>query len=199
MPKRNIIKQYAPNSYYHIYSRCISNIFDENTKAMFLNIIKTLLSPKITEYELGRRYPNFHSEIELLAFAIIPNHFHLLIYQKNTNDISKFMQALLTRFTINYNRIHKHRGTIFESTYLAKLIDNDAHLRHISRYIHLNPANWQSGHDSSLHYYSGQKHASWINPQKILDLLPTYNAYLKFLNDYDPSTDNQFSDIEPSD
>jgi len=199
MPKRNAIKTYSNNSYYHVYARSSSAIFNEATKAIFLNIIKTLLSPEISKDKLGRPYPNFHGQIELLTFAIMPNHFHLLIYQVDKDNLEKFMRSLMTRFVAQYNHRHNLKGSLFQSRYLAKLIDNDAHLYHISRYIHLNPTNWQTGRDSSLSYYSGQKHANWINPRRILDLFPTYDAYLKFLNDYDPKADQQFSDIEPND
>ena len=186
MPKRNAIKQYAPNSYYHIYTRANNkiSIFNSKTTTIFLNIAKLLLSSEQQSDKFGRPYPNFHSQIELLAYAIMPNHFHLLVFQKNELDMEKLMRSLMTRFSITYNKTHNHTGRVFESRYLAKRIETDAQLYHISRYIHLNPTDWQSGRNTSLNYYSGKYHANWINPRKILQLFPSYTAYLKFLKSY---------------
>ncbi|HEY4714156.1 MAG TPA: hypothetical protein VIH30_07975, partial [Aquirhabdus sp.] len=83
MPSKHVVKEYAPDSYYHIYSRGVEKrqiFLDEKDFAVFLNMLKRYLSP-VGAFDLSRReYPNFANQIELNAYCLMQNHFHLLIY-----------------------------------------------------------------------------------------------------------------------
>jgi putative transposase len=193
-------KLYAPESYYHIYSRGINKqpiFLSDKDHDVFLSLLKRYLSDEPQHNPNGRVYPNYRGQIELLTFALMPNHFHLLVYQTDERAIEQFMRSLMTSYSKYFNHAHKRVGPVFQSRYLAKLISNDAHLYHISRYIHLNPANWRSSPLTSLDFYTGKRHANWIDPRKILDLFPSIDAYMKYLEDYNPAEDEQYPDIEP--
>ena len=127
MPSRNSIKQYVNNSYYHIYNRGVEKrliFLDAQDYAVFLSYLKEYLTPK-NEQELRQklsdpntsykekdkilkllRLNNFYGEITLLAYCLMPNHFHFFIKQKSAVSIDKFMQSLSTRYTMYFNCKH---------------------------------------------------------------------------------------------
>jgi len=188
MPSKNSIKQYAAESYYHIYNRGVAKqiIFAETDDyVVFLSLLKRYLSLTPLTDKQGRKYPNYSKDIELLAFCLMPNHFHLLIYQ---GDDSKAMEALMrsviTSYSGYFNRKYKRVGHLFQGAYKASRIDDEAYLQHISRYIHLNPKDWQAYEWSSLPYYLDQKQADWLLPAKILDIFEG-ESYKDFVADYE--------------
>ena len=188
MPSRNIIKLDVPDSYYHIYARGVSKsaIFNnDKDKAVFLNLLKRYLSSDKEYDKRNHQYPNYSKSIELLAFCLMNNHFHMLIYQKDEGAMTGLMKSLLTSYSRYFNKKYNRSGPLFESRYKATNIDSDSYLHHISRYIHLNSKNWSSYSFSSLPYYSGNSNAEWVKPQKILDLFKDKNEYLSFVADYE--------------
>lgn len=66
----------------------------------------------------------------------------------------------------------------------ASMINQDAYLEHISRYIHLNPPNYRNYEWSSLPYYLGNKQAGWVKPGRILELFVD-DDYASFVADYE--------------
>jgi REP element-mobilizing transposase RayT len=73
-----------------------------------------------------------------LAWAIIPNHFHLLL-RTGATPISSVMRSLLTGYAIYFNRRHRRSGHLFQNRYKSILCQEDAYLLELVRYIHLNP------------------------------------------------------------
>jgi putative transposase len=80
------------------------------------------------------------------AFALMPNHVHLLITPHNADALAKTMQSLGRRYAQYFNQQHHRSGTIWEGRYRSSLIDPDYFLR-CQRYIELNPV--RSGFESS--------------------------------------------------
>ncbi len=188
MPTRNAIKQYAEERYYHIYSRGVARqkIFhDDRDYAVFLNLFKRYLSPKNMVSKEGFRYPSYTNRLTLLCFCLMPNHFHLLIYQDDSTAITDFMRSLLTSYSMYYNRRYKRTGPLFEGRYKASLIDDEVYLEHISRYIHLNPKQWRTYPYSSIPYFIDGRQAEWINPQPIMAIFnASADEYRSFVEDY---------------
>lgn len=77
--------------------------------------------------------------IDILAFCLMPNHFHLCV-RKNAEGatLAKFMQRLNLWHARQYNSKHGVRGRLNESRYRAKIVDSDSYLINLVRYIHLN-------------------------------------------------------------
>ena len=75
--------------------------------------------------------------IEVYAWALIPNHFHLLIKTKN-RPLSSSMSKLLTGYVVNFNRRHKRYGHLFQNRYKSIVCQEDTYSRELVRYIHLN-------------------------------------------------------------
>src|SRR3989344_4059724 len=104
MPAKNAIKQYLKGGYYHLYKRGVEKrltFMDEQDYGVLLSYLKEYLLPKdlkslherladstITSQERDKilkklRLNNFTEEITLLAYCLMPNHFHLFIKQKS--------------------------------------------------------------------------------------------------------------------
>jgi putative transposase len=66
-----------------------------------------------------------------------------LLEQNKTNGIAKFMQKLGTGYTMSFNKKYKRKGTLFQSTYNAILINKQNHFLNLPYYIHLNPLDIQ--------------------------------------------------------
>ncbi|MBU1104307.1 transposase [Candidatus Parcubacteria bacterium] len=77
--------------------------------------------------------------IDILAYCLMPNHFHFLLRQKRPNGIALFLANFQNSYTRYFNTRKKRRGPIFLTQFKAKLIKNEGQLLHVSRYIHLNP------------------------------------------------------------
>ncbi|MEK9143281.1 MAG: transposase [Patescibacteria group bacterium] len=215
MPAKNIIKSYVPDGYYHVYNRGVNkaDIFlDEKDYRVFLSYLATALTPK-DEKKLKAmlldgsrsykdreeaakllRLKNFTGRIDLLAYVLMPNHFHFLLKQKEEADMTAFLQAVMTRFTMYENRRHKRVGPVFQGAYKAVLITDEEQLMHVSRYIHRNPFSLEGSHPwrlqpSSYPNYLGDIHQEWVKPAEILSYFSkaktgflSYKAFVEYEN-----------------
>lgn len=77
--------------------------------------------------------------VDILAFCLMPNHFHFLLRQLQDKGISKFLGNLQNSYTRYFNTKNELDGPLFLDQFKAKLILTDEQLIHVSRYIHLNP------------------------------------------------------------
>ncbi len=182
MPSKNVIKRYDAPAFYHVYNRGAGGqkiFIDDADRAKFLHLIQryTIGVPEESE----DHYPQF--DIEVVAYCLMGNHFHLLLFQENdTTQITGFMRSLGTAYAMYFNRRHKLCGHLFQEIYRASHISDDAYLAHISRYIHLNPPKYKTYIWSSLPDYLGRRTTEWLAPQRVLDVTPA--AYMEFLEDY---------------
>lgn len=72
------------------------------------------------------------------AWALIPNHFHLLL-ETGLMPISLMMQKLLTGYATTFNLRHRRHGHLFQNRYKSILCQEETYLLELVRYIHLNP------------------------------------------------------------
>ncbi len=75
--------------------------------------------------------------MDIYAWALMPNHFHILCKPKNF-PLSAGMRKLLTGYVINFNGRHKRRGHLFQNRYKSIVCQEDIYLKELVRYIHLN-------------------------------------------------------------
>lgn len=215
MASKNSIKIYAEDSFYHLYNRGVEKrrIFEDNQDyAVYLSYLKNYLLPK-NEKELYKklsdpntsykerdtvlgllRMNNFHEEITLCAYCLMPNHFHLLIKQKSAGSIDKFMNSLCVRYVMYFNKKYKRVGRLFQDVYKAVLVASDEQLLYLSSYIHRNPLLKNLGKlaseddlfralfskPSSLPEYLGQRNAEWVHPEEILTHFSKTNPNLSY-------------------
>ncbi len=124
MPRKARID--APGAVHHVIGRGINRqeIFsDKKDYLKFLERFGDLL---------------VETKTSCYAWALIPNHFHLLLKTGN-QSISNVMKRLLTGYAINYNRRHGRAGHLFQNRYKSILCQEDTYLLELVRYIHLNP------------------------------------------------------------
>ena len=69
----------------------------------------------------------------------MPNHFHILAQEIKEGGMSKFMQKVMTGYTMFFNKKYERTGSLFESSFKSIHVNNDNHLRYLLAYIHLNP------------------------------------------------------------
>jgi len=72
------------------------------------------------------------------AWALIPNHFHLLL-RTGSSPVATVMRRLLTGYAQYYNKRYKRHGHLFQNRYKSILCEEEAYLLELLRYIHLNP------------------------------------------------------------
>ncbi len=188
MPSRNITKDQAPDSYYHVYARGSNKqkLFIEDVDyKYFLKLFERYLCEETVISKTGEIYPNFLDKIEVLAYCLMSNHFHLLIYQVDVPYLEKFMRSIMNSYSRYFNLKYKRTGSVFESRYKAVKIDQEAYLQHITRYIHLNPRLWEKHKYSSLKYYEIGNEPDWLNTVRILELFTTRQSYIEFVADYE--------------
>lgn len=187
MPGKNIVKTYVADGYYHVYNRGVNkqDIFkDDDDYRVFLNLFKRYLDDVPHKDNKGREYIWLHEQITLAAYCLMPNHFHLLIMQKEPDAMTQLLRNVCTTYTTYFNKKHKRVGSLFQGVYKASRITNDAYLQHISRYIHLNPDDYKSWDYSSYKYFLGKAKAAWISPKLILDMFEG-ESYADFVADYE--------------
>lgn len=205
MPSKNVVKQFDSDSMYHVYNRGVNkmNIFnDERDYAVFLSFLKyallsnevekSLESVDVSQLSEAQRF-NLRREgladrLSLVSYCLMPNHFHLLLYQYDRDAITVLMRSVATGYSMYFNKIHNRIGSLFQGVYKASKIDNDAYWDHISRYIHLNPIDigedYRRYEYSSYRVYVGLKNQEWVKPDIILDGFSSVLDYEKFVEDY---------------
>ncbi|OGC54196.1 hypothetical protein A2797_00200 [candidate division WWE3 bacterium RIFCSPHIGHO2_01_FULL_48_15] len=109
--------------------------------------------------------------IRILAYCLMPNHFHFLIKPARTDGITKFISDISNSYTRYFNIKNKRIGGLFQGTFKAKEITSDASLLQVSRYIHLNPImSSRTNPKGSLimkpENYTFSSYADWIGLQK---------------------------------
>ncbi|MEK7081469.1 MAG: transposase [Patescibacteria group bacterium] len=136
--------------YYHIYNRGNSKQKIFHDKEDYLRFISLLYISNTSEsfnlYDLSRNV-NFNIYqiernnllVNMGAFCLMPNHFHILITEKTNGGISKFMQKLSTAYSMYYNKKYKRIGGLFEGKFKSQHADTDRYLKYLFSYIHLNP------------------------------------------------------------
>jgi len=78
------------------------------------------------------------TQTQCYAWALIPNHFHLLV-RIGPTPLSKVMRRLMTGYAVTFNKRHKRSGHLFQNRYKSVICEEDPYLLELIRYIHLNP------------------------------------------------------------
>ena len=151
---RNIV--ISIGEFYHLYNRGTDKraiFLDEKDYNRFIALLYICNSPEgvrlhnqtrkneqsLTSLMEILENPRQETLVEIGAYCLMPNHFHLLIREKTEKGISAFMQKLSTAYTKYFNTKYERSGSLFESTFKAKHANEDKYLKYLYSYIHLNP------------------------------------------------------------
>lgn len=211
MPARNSRKIYLENGYYHLYNRGVEkrDIFlDRQDYTVFLSYLAEYLLPKDIEglqqqlqdpslYEREKdkirnklRLNNFSENLSMVAYCLMPNHFHFFMKQTTPNAIDSFMNSLGTRYTMYFNRKYDRVGSLYQGVYKAAILKSELHFLHLSRYIHKQAYKTQP---CSYDDYLGKKKTPWVKPEDILTYFSTKHpqlSYAAFINEKDDLHDS---------
>ncbi|MBU4480292.1 transposase [Patescibacteria group bacterium] len=145
MPRRKI--KLENDEYYHIYNRGTDkrNIVSGNWD--ILRILESLSVFNTTE-SVGSIYEHSFEKnqlgtpssklVEIVAFNILGNHYHLVLRQLVDNGISKFMQSFGGGYTKHFNEKRKRSGVLFQGPFKSEHIDSDEYLNYVVAYVNLN-------------------------------------------------------------
>lgn len=128
------------------YFRFINNLYqfnDENpvinTTYYFDPVTMNVESRTINRQRPGKDNHVRKQLVDILVFTLMPNHFHLLLRQRKTNGITKFMQKVCTGYAMYFNRKNERVGGLYQGRFKAVRVDRLEHLQYLSHYIHTNP------------------------------------------------------------
>ena len=176
--------RYCVNQVLHVWGRAIDDmhVFPERRdKREFLDRIERHLSPREILDSNYRPYRKLVDEVELLAFCILDNHFHLLIHQKVEGGVISLMKSLLTGYGRYFNDTHGRRAQIFQSPYSARAADGHDDIRQLIGYIHANNEVVGPGYEFSSHReYTGARSSDWLASDLGLRLFHSPAEYERF-------------------
>ena len=147
--------------------------WNDESRALFLDLLGQVVS----------RY-----EIVVHSFALMPNHFHLMVETPRAN-LSKAMQNLLFRYSQEVNRAPGYDGTLFKGRFSSKLVLDEEHWYYLLVYLHLNPVRARmSTHPDDNAWTSHQFYLEnafapkWLTTSAMNEFFETeagYRAYLE--------------------
>lgn len=144
---------FVNGEYYHIYSRGVEK------RRIFLNTKdydRFVALLYIMNQDVSFRMDNFlqiHKNnlrevfkekrgtalVSILGYCLMPNHFHLILYEHAEGGISKFMGKLLTAYSMYFNKKYERSGPLLTHPFRSEHINNESQFMYIFSYAHLNP------------------------------------------------------------
>lgn len=141
-------QELVSDNIYHIYNRGVEKrvIYEDNQDySRFIKGLVIFNDTKLID-DFNDRFSrvfigSYQREqiVDILAFCLMPNHYHLLLRQKVDNGITEFMRKLGGGYVKYFNLRYERVGTLFQGKFKSVLINNDSQFLYIPHYIHLNP------------------------------------------------------------
>jgi REP element-mobilizing transposase RayT len=125
-----------PGAIYHVTSRMVGSWRDERARLFRDDHDRRRFLEQLDERVEG-------CDIRLFQFCLMANHLHL-VFETPRANCSDFMHALLTAYTVYFNRRHRRHGHLVDGRFKDKLVEGDDYLLALSRYVHLNPVEIKS-------------------------------------------------------
>ena len=144
----------APGVLQHVMARGIERrkiFWDDKDRSSFLERFAVILE---------------ETQTQCYAWALIPNHFHLLL-RTGPTPLSTVMRRLMTGYAVTFNLRHKRAGHLFQNRYKSVVCEEDTYLLELTRYIHLNPLRARLVEDlKSLDKYPWSGHSAILGRRK---------------------------------
>ena len=140
---------FVNDEYYHVFNRGVDKriIFNTQEQQQFFFNRLWLLNTTNSEKFIANKRSRYKDRmviakgdqlVSIVAYCLLPNHFHLLLKQEVDNGISRFMQRLGTSYTMYFNQINDRSGSLFQGKFKAKHINGELALPTLSAYVNLN-------------------------------------------------------------
>jgi REP element-mobilizing transposase RayT len=171
MPKRT--DPIEIGKYYHLYNRGV-------------NKQKIFFSDKNYSYFIFQLSSYFRGEADILAYCLMPNHFHIVIHVKSGNFLKKSLHPFLVKYSKAINKEQNRVGPLFQGRYQVNLIEDDGYLLECVKYIHLNPVRaeivdlpvkWKY---SSYSAYLSATHADFVETGPVMEYFETIKEFQEY-------------------
>jgi len=174
---------FTNDQYYHVFNRGVDKrtIFTDQDELNFflhrlsdLNSVDTSPSLKNNRrrQKVASGLPVSDDLVKIVAYCLLPNHYHLLLKQNIDDGISRFMQRLGTSYVKFFNKKQQRSGSLFQGKFKATLLNGNYALPTVASYINLNykhhqinPSNNLVG--SSMNEYLAQPDATLCDPEEV--------------------------------
>lgn len=176
------IPEFQSGHYYHIYNRGADRkpiFFEKENYTFLLRRIKKYI----------QRF-----SISMIAYCLMPNHYHFLVRQDADKKAGKCNQYLFNSYTKAINKRYERSGTLFEGPYRAIHVDDESYLIHLCRYIHRNPLEAKLEEKPGEWPYSnylewiGRRAGTLVEAQFVKQYFPASQEYIRFFHRADPSS-----------
>lgn len=169
-------------------------------------VLKTIQGRSLDEINRGE------TVVDIGAYCLMPNHFHLLLKEKTENGISDFMKKISTGYSMYFNKRYERTGGLFEGIFKATHVDNDEYLKYLFSYIHLNPVkiiepSWKefgikdkNGTKAFLKEYAFSSYIDYLGTERIEKMIlnkESFPEYFSTRKDFD-NTINDWLSFGPS-
>lgn len=198
VPSKYLVRNFEEHSYYHIFNRGVEKrkIFldtkDFKIFIYYLFVYLKSLKDVLNIYPslpLRLQSKNLASEVTLISYCLMTNHFHLLLKQTTKDGVSRLMKQITNAYTEYFNKKYARVGSLLQGPFKAVKITTDEQLIHLTRYIHLNPLigsivnNLEDYPWSSYKSFITGKEADLCDKQIILHRFNSTSDYEKFVLD----------------
>lgn len=198
---------FAPGEIYHVYNRGIARapIYKYSKDyARFLNLLDYYrFAPNLSFSHYNRLEKDVKSTywsnikrnnaciVEIIAFCLMPNHFHLLLRETKEKGIKTFLSNVQNAYAKYFNTKYDRTGALFEAIFKGVRIETEEQLLHVSRYIHLNPVTAYIIDIKDLEGYKWSSFSAYVEKPKetfivshmILDVIGGSQRYKEFVFD----------------
>ncbi len=199
---------FRDNEIYHIFNRGIERrpVFtDKREYDRALKLIKFYkhadppiryskilqLSEEVRKKMLDDVYKS-EKLVDILAFCLMPNHFHFLLKQKKEKGITTFISNFTNAYTKYFNTKNNRIGPLFQGTFKAVLVESDEQLMHLSRYIHLNPVVSSIIKEANLNFYPWSSYPEYFDSSSQgISVAELVLSMFKSIKDYQEFVENQ--------
>lgn len=170
------------------YERMVNLINFYKHKKTPIRFSRLMIQPINIRAQMLADLYNSEKNVEILCYCLMPNHFHLLLKQINNHGIAKFASNITNAYTKYFNTKNQRVGPLFQGTFKAVLVESDAQLVHLSRYIHLNPATSSIIETEDLENYIYSSYPEYlsatdgfISKKIVLGMFKNVEEYRKFV------------------
>lgn len=148
MPKREV--PFLKDHFYHIYNRGINRgliFFSDRNYYYFVDRLKKFVYPYAS----------------IIAYCLMPNHYHLLIKVKDEKLIEKSLHPFFVSYAKSINIEQNRVGPLFQCRYQASIIEDDDYLLECCKYIHMNPV--KAGLVSSPELWKFSSYSNYLHAE----------------------------------
>lgn len=195
--------EFGIDEYYHLYNRGNNKqkiFLDKRDWVRFLFLVLYFQSPSTASFNnIGRPVSHFiknssfnvsqkivdklleNKYAELVAFALMENHFHLIVKENKKDGISRYMQRVLNSYTKYFNAKYGYSGHLFQGPFKSVHVKSNEQLLHLSAYIHRNPREIKEWKNKEEEYF-WSSYQDYIKKNRWGDLLQNQIISGQFTN-----------------